>query len=170
MRYSLLCIFVYLFYITGNVLGEEGGQAMKLTSSAFTHNQSIPQKYTCQGEDVSPPLTIEGAPAQTKSFAIIVDDPDAPMGTWVHWVVFNISPTEYIAEDTNPGMQGINDFGKEDYGGPCPPFGTHRYFFKLYALDDTLDLPPGIKKKQLEKAMEGHILAKAEMIGLYKKK
>ena len=142
---------------------------MKLVSSAFAHNQTIPRKYTCQGEDVSPPLTVEGIPPGTKSLALIVDDPDAPMGTWVHWVVFNIPPSAQIEENTIPGIQGHNDFGRNDYGGPCPPSGTHRYFHKLYALDTTLNLEQGVTKKNLEKAMQGHILDKTELIGLYKK-
>ena len=142
---------------------------MKLTSPAFGHNQMVPKKYTCQGEDVSPPLMIEGIPEGTKSLALIVDDPDAPMGTWVHWVVFDIPMTANIAENSIPGKQGWNDFGKRDYGGPCPPSGTHRYFHKIYALDTVLNLQEGIKKRALEKAMAGHILDKAELIGLYKK-
>ena len=131
---------------------------MKLTSSVFKHKEKIPTKYTCDGDDVSPPLKIEEAPEGTKSFALIVDDPDAPVGTWVHWVVWNIpADTKDIAENTAPGTEGLNDFGKTPYGGPCPPSGTHRYFFKLYALDTELDLTDA-KKKDLEKAMDGHIL------------
>ena len=143
---------------------------MKLTSPAFEHNQMIPKKFTCQGNDVNPELNIAGIPAEAKNLALIVDDPDAPMGTWVHWVVFNIPPSAAkIKENSIPGMQGYNDFGRNNYGGPCPPSGTHRYFFKLYALDTELDLKEGIKKQELEKAMEGHILVKTELIGLYKK-
>ena len=143
---------------------------MKLTSPAFEHNQMIPKKFTCQGNDVNPELNIAGIPAEAKSLVLIVDDPDAPIGTWVHWVVFNIpSATTKIKENSIPGMQGYNDFGRNNYGGPCPPSGTHRYFFKLYALDTELDLKEGIKKQELEKAMEGHILVKTELIGLYKK-
>ena len=142
---------------------------MKLTSPAFDHNQMMPKKYTCQGDDISPPLMIEGIPQGTKSLALIVDDPDAPMQTWVHWVVFNIPPINEIKEKTTPGMQGYNDFGRNDYGGPCPPSGTHRYFHKIYALDIVLDLKEGISKGQLENAMKGHILNQAELIGLYKK-
>ena len=160
--------FVIIFLIGGINLTEGGGN-MKLTSSAFSHNQMIPKKYTCEGNDVSPPLTIDGIPDGAKSLALIVDDPDAPMGTWVHWVVFDIPIVNQIAEDTIPGKQGHNDFGKKDYGGPCPPSGTHRYFHKIYALDTTLNLKEGITKKALEKAMQGHILDKAELIGLYKK-
>lgn len=142
---------------------------MNVSSPVFKHNQMIPRKYTCQGEDTNPPLTIESIRSGTKSLALIVDDPDAPMKTWVHWVVFNIPVMEKIEENTVPGRQGRNDFGRNDYGGPCPPSGTHRYFFKIYALDTLLDLPEGVRKSEVEKAMEGHILEKAEIIGLYKK-
>jgi hypothetical protein len=113
---------------------------------------------------------IEDIPENTKRLALIVDDPDAPAGTWVHWVVFNIPKTDVIEEGEVPGKQGINDFGKLQYGGPCPPSGTHRYFFKLYALDEKLDLKEGCHKKDLLKAMEGHIIEEAELIGLYQRK
>lgn len=150
------------------VLAEEG-ENMQLTSLAFSNNRSIPQKYTCEGEDVNPPLFIASIPEKAKSLALIVDDPDAPGGMWVHWVVFNIKMTDAIDEDSVPGIQGINDFGKKDYGGPCPPSGTHHYYFKIYALDSELVLREGATKTALEKAMEGHILGQAELIGLYKK-
>jgi len=114
-------------------------------------------------------LIIEDIPEGTKRLALIVDDPDAPMGTWVHWVVFNIHVTDVIEENTVPGTQGTNDFRKLEYGGPCPPSGTHRYFFKLYAIDEKLHIEEGCKKKELEEAMEGHILATAELIGLYQR-
>ncbi|MCM8827649.1 MAG: YbhB/YbcL family Raf kinase inhibitor-like protein [Candidatus Omnitrophica bacterium] len=163
-------IFLILLFISKYILGEEGGKIMQIRSPDFEHNGFIPKKFTCQGEDVNPTLIIEGIPQDTKSLALIVDDPDAPMGTWVHWVVFDIEPTfNKIEENSVPGKQGINDFGKKDYGGPCPPFGTHRYFFKVYALDRKLNLKEGITKKELEKAMQGHILDEAELIGLYKK-
>ena len=142
---------------------------MKITSPEFQHNTSIPKKFTCQGEDISPTLIIENIPEGTKSLALIVDDPDAPMGTWVHWVVYDIPVISRIEENTIPGKQGMNNFGTKDYGGPCPPSGTHRYFFKIYALDKELDLQESIRKSALEKAMESHILDKAELIGLYKK-
>ncbi|MFH1507929.1 MAG: YbhB/YbcL family Raf kinase inhibitor-like protein [Candidatus Omnitrophota bacterium] len=142
---------------------------MKLTSPAFEHNKLIPSKYTCQGQDINPALLIEDMPQGTKSLALIMDDPDAPMGMWVHWVVFDIGIVSRIEENSIPGKQGINDFRRKDYGGPCPPSGTHRYFFKIYALDKKLGLEEGINKKGLEQAMEGHILEKAELIGLYKK-
>ncbi|MFP4082967.1 MAG: YbhB/YbcL family Raf kinase inhibitor-like protein [Candidatus Aminicenantes bacterium] len=143
--------------------------SMKLTSPEFQHNEKIPQKFTCDGEDVNPALNIADIPEGAKSLVLIVDDPDAPMGTWVHWVVYDIPTTSQINQDSIPGIQGMNDFGKKNYGGPCPPSGTHRYFFKLYALDQQLNQEEGLKKEDVEKAMEGHILAQAELIGLYKR-
>lgn len=142
---------------------------MILKSPEFEHNQSMPAKFTCQGRDINPALIIEGVPAKAKSLALIMDDPDAPMATWIHWVVYNIPVIDSIAEDSVPGIQGKNSWGRNDYGGPCPPSGTHRYFFKLYALDATLDLGSGTSKKALEDAMQGHIIDKTELIGLYKK-
>jgi Raf kinase inhibitor-like YbhB/YbcL family protein len=143
---------------------------MKITSPEFENNEYIPAKFTCQGDDVNPTLKIEDIPAETKSLALIVDDPDAPMGTWVHWVVFDMPVISEIGEDSVPGKQGVNDFGRKNYGGPCPPSGTHRYFFKIYALNAALRLKEGINKGALEKSMEDHILDKAELVGLYKKR
>jgi len=142
---------------------------MQITSPDFTHNAPIPAVYTCQGKDINPTLVIEGIPNGTKTLVLILDDPDAPVGTFVHWVVFNIPPTNEITKDSIPGTQGMNDFKRENYGGPCPPSGTHRYFFKVYALDKELDLQGGATKQEVEAAMKGHILDHAEMIGLYKK-
>ena len=155
----------------------KGGGAMDLISPAFGDGEMIPKKYTCDGADVSPPLEWSLVPSGTKSVALICDDPDAPMGTWVHWVYYDIPPEtkrlpESIAPEkhtANGGKQGINDFRKIGYGGPCPPGGTHRYFFKLYALDALLNLSPGATKKELLKAMEGHILGEAELMGKYKR-
>ena len=147
----------------------EESASMKLTSTAFENNSTMPSKFTCEGQDINPELKIEGIPAGTKSLALIVDDPDAPMKTWVHWVVYDIPPTEKIAEKSIPGKQGINDFRRTAWGGPCPPSGTHRYFFKIYALDKMLGLDEGISKAALEKVMEGHMLGKAELVGLYKR-
>ncbi len=143
---------------------------MKISSFDFEHEGFIPEKFTCDGEDISPSLIIEDIPDGTKRLAIIVEDPDAPAGTWVHWIIFNIHVTDVIEEGDSPGILGINDFRKLQYGGPCPPSGIHRYFFKLYALDVKLDLKEGCHKKELIKAMEGHILAEAELIGLYQRK
>jgi len=145
-------------------------EGLTITSSAFANGAKIPPKYTADGGDVNPPLMISGVPVGTRSLALIMDDPDAPVGTWDHWIVFNIPPdvTE-IAENSIPenALIGRNSWGRNDYGGPSPPSGTHRYFFKLYALDTELDLPFGTKKAKLEAAMKGHILADAEFVGLY---
>ena len=145
---------------------------MKLTSPAFKHKGAMPSEYTCDGEDISPELSIENAPENAKKLALIMDDPDAPAGIWVHWVVWNIPPNiKKIAKGTEPGgIGGKNSWGRIDYGGPCPPSGTHRYFFKLYALDTTLGLKEGSSKKDLEKAMLGHIIEKTELMGTYKRK
>lgn len=143
---------------------------MRLSSSAFGHNQIIPKKYTCDGENISPPLTIFEVPRNSASLVLIMDDPDAPAGTFVHWTVWNIDPkTSEIPEGTTPQevKEGMTDFGRTGYGGPCPPSGTHRYFFKLYALDTKLELSESSRKKDIENATEGHILDQAELIGLY---
>jgi hypothetical protein len=153
---------------------------MKITSSAFEHQQNIPDKYTCKGEDVNPPLQFVDVPQDAKSLVLIVDDPDAPAGThstgsgpsaWVHWVIFNIVPSVGgIGENSKPdGIEGMTSFGKSGYGGPCPPSGTHRYFFKLYALDSVLSLDQKVDKKAVEEAMNGHIIEQAELIGLFSK-
>jgi len=145
---------------------------MKITSSAFENNQSIPKKYTCQGDNVNPPLEFSDIPKKAKSLALIVDDPDAPMGTWTHWTVWDIRPDAGgVRENSVPenSVSGLNDSGKSGYQGPCPPSGTHRYFFKLYALDKDLDLKSSTSKADLEKAMSGHIIGHGELVGLYKK-
>lgn len=153
---------------------------MELRSPAFSHNGAIPRQYTCEGADVSPPLQWQGVPPGTKSLALIVDDPDAPdprapRRTWVHWVLFNIPPTatalpEGVRSDQLPPgtREGINDWKRTGYGGPCPPIGRHRYFFKLYALDTLLELDKPTKA-ELETAMRGHILAEAVLIGTYQR-
>jgi Raf kinase inhibitor-like YbhB/YbcL family protein len=139
-------------------------------SPAFENNKLIPVKYTCDGDNVNPPLTIEDVPEGTKSLVLIVDDPDAPSGIWNHWVVWNIPPdARKIEENTVPGTEGISTSRKHNYGGPCPPYGTHRYFFKVYALDAKLDLTANSKKKDVEEAMESHILAEGELVGLYRR-
>jgi Raf kinase inhibitor-like YbhB/YbcL family protein len=146
---------------------------LTISSVAFLHHGRIPAKYTCDGDDINPPLTIMNNTPGAKSLALIVDDPDAPRGTWVHWVVWNISPDiKEITEHTVPAgaSEGMKDFRKRSYGGPCPPSGIHRYFFKLYALDTTLALGAGTTKADLEKAMKGHILRQAEFVGLYERK
>lgn len=146
---------------------------MKLESTAFSHNEKIPSKYTCDGDNVNPALLISGVPDRTKGLVLVMDDPDAPRGTWVHWTLWNIPPeTAEISENSvsRDAVGGTTNFGSTGYGGPCPPSGTHRYFFKLYALDTTLSLFSSADKKEIEKAMEGHILASAELIGLYSRK
>lgn len=144
---------------------------MRISSPAFENRGIIPDKYGCKGDDVSPPLRIENMPGETKALALIVDDPDAPMGTWVHWFAWNIEPCDQIPESSVPegAVLGKNDFGKLEYGGPCPPSGTHRYFFRLYALREKLDLTEGSTREDLEQAMEGKILRKAELMGTYSK-
>jgi Raf kinase inhibitor-like YbhB/YbcL family protein len=155
---------------------------LQITSTAFSEGQPIPAKYSCEGSDISPPLQwipLGGTPANTKSFALIMDDPDAPVGTWVHWVFYDLPPnTAGLPEDVaktqviaNGAKQGLNSWPRLGYGGPCPPPGKpHRYFFKLYALDAMLDLKPGLTKKDLLKAMEGHILAEGQLMGTYQRK
>ena len=140
---------------------------LKITSNAFKDNNFIPAKYSCEGDDINPPFVIENIPEETKSLAIIVDDPDARAATWVHWVMWNIPVTHHLKENHVPGVQGINDFGRQKYNGPCPPGGTHHYYFKVYALDTVLDIPAGSNKLQLEKAMSDHTIAFGEIIGLY---
>lgn len=149
---------------------------MEIKSDAFQANQTIPSQYTCDGDDLSPPLAWTGAPNETKSFALIADDPDAPMGTWVHWVLYDLpAAANRLDEDISKAeilpdgvKQGLTDFGTTGYGGPCPPPGKpHRYFFKLYALDELLNLPPRLTKNQLLKSIKEHILSEAELIGVY---
>lgn len=153
---------------------------MQIISSVFSHQGMIPATYTCDGADVSPPLTWSGIPADAKSLALIVDDPDAPdpaapRRTWVHWVLYDIPPAltglaEGAADRLPAGIrEGMNDFRRARYGGPCPPLGKHRYFFKLYALDKMLGALPGASKVAVEKAMQGHILMTSELVGLYRK-
>lgn len=142
---------------------------LDVTSKVFQANGSMPTKYTCEGEDINPPLEIVGIPDSAKSLALIMDDPDAPGRTWLHWTVWNIPVTNQVRENEVPGKQGRNDFGRNNYGGPCPPSGTHRYFFKVYALDTVLALKEGSSRQALEQAMHGHIVAYGELVGLYKK-
>ncbi|MGD8285798.1 MAG: YbhB/YbcL family Raf kinase inhibitor-like protein [Desulfobacterales bacterium] len=171
-----------LFFIIISVNAEEVNTNMELTSPNFENQKSIAKKFTCDGGDISPGLGWSGAPEGTKSFGLIVDDPDAPdpanpRMTWVHWVLYNIPATvsslpEGVKDKDLPEgtLQGLNDWKKTGYGGPCPPIGTHRYFHKLYALDIVLPDLKSPTKAKLEKAMEGHIIAKAELIGLYQRK
>ena len=168
-------ILVLLLVIGTPGAAEEGTMSFALTSAAFQEGQAIPAKYTCDGQDVSPALAWSGAPVDTKSLALISDDPDAPMGTWVHWVVYNLPASTRQLPESFPKdkelkdgtRQGTTDFGRIGYGGPCPPSGTHRYFFKLYALDVVLSLSPGATKAAVESAIQGHILAQIQLMGTY---
>jgi len=143
---------------------------LDISSAAFKSGEMIPAKYTCDGIDVSPPLEIKDVPEEAICLALIMEDPDAPIGTWVHWLVWNIPVTRQIKENEVHGIEGVNDFVQHHYGGPCPPSGTHRYFFKIYALDKLLDLPRSTKRTQLERAMSDHIIGFGELMGLYKRK
>lgn len=170
-------IALTVLVITAGAAAQKGAP-MKLESTAFQPGQPIPAKYTCQGEDVSPALAWSDVPQRTKSLALIADDPDAPAGAWVHWVLFNLPATAQSLPEGVPkqdraagAVQGRNDFGKTGYGGPCPPPGKpHRYFFKLYALDSPLDLKAGATKKDVERAMQGHVAGQAELMGTYKRR
>ncbi|HTB51571.1 MAG TPA: YbhB/YbcL family Raf kinase inhibitor-like protein [Ferruginibacter sp.] len=143
---------------------------LHVTSPAFRENNLIPEKYGCKQEkNINPPISIKNIPAAAKCLALIVDDPDAPNGTFVHWVMWNIDPVIMIDEDSAPGIQGKNGKGNNEYTGPCPPFGTHHYHFKIYALDTILDIDEHSGKQALEDAMKHHIIARGELIGLYKK-
>lgn len=183
MRYLVFCVVGFgalaaaIFLFTR--ISQKGGEGitvsgtiggMEITSPAFGQNERIPEKYTCDGENVSPPLLISGVPEEAKSLVLISDDPDAPVGTWTHWTLWNIQPDAMeIKENSVPvgAVEGKTSFGSSGYGGPCPPSGTHRYFFKLYALDAMLALEPGAGLRDLERVMEEHTLAKAELVGLY---
>jgi hypothetical protein len=157
----------------------QGGKPMALviSSSAFVEGGMIPAKYTCDGQDISPSLSISGIPEKAKSLALISDDPDAPRGTWVHWVLYNLPPdTKELPENMpddeklkNGARHAVTDFGSFGYGGPCPPSGTHRYFFKVYALDMVLRLSGKVKKTDVEAAMKGHVLADGQLMGKYKR-
>lgn len=151
---------------------------MKLTSDAFRQGDAIPARFTCDADDISPPLAWRAVPEATQSFALVCDDPDAPMGTWVHWVYYDIpagtsslpAGVPVMADPDSGGTQGRNDFGQLGYGGPCPPGGTHRYFFRLYAVDCVLSLDPGATRQDLQNTLEGHVLAEAELMGTYRRR
>ncbi len=170
---GLVAAGITVLYSTANA-----AEQMQLTSTALTDGAPVPAEYTCDGKDASPPLKWTGAPAGTKSLALIVDDPDAPMGTWTHWVLFDLPPEaselkEGAGKSGNAelGVQGVNSFKKDGYGGPCPPKGKpHHYVFKIYALDQKLGLKSGASKKEVEKAMQNHILAQGQLAGTYARK
>jgi Raf kinase inhibitor-like YbhB/YbcL family protein len=174
-----LCLALNLTVTTSRAAEKAGKEHMQVTSTAFTNGAAIPAQYTCDGKNVSPPLTWSEVPQGARSLALIADDPDAPAATWVHWVVYDLPPsTSGLAEDVPKSQflaggakQGLNDFKHLGYGGPCPPHGKpHRYFFKLYALDTVLELKPGVTKKDLEHAMQNHIVAQAQLLGTYQRK
>jgi len=173
---SLSCLIVFGVTYKINTFAL-GGNRMELRSTAFDEGIMIPKKYTCDGQDISPPLTWTSVGDRTKTLALICDDPDAPGGTWVHWVIFNIpGDTRDLAEDVPPqnelpsgAKQGTNDFRNIGYGGPCPPGGIHRYYFKIYSLDSDLNLEAGATKAQLLRAMKGHILGEGQLMGKYKR-
>lgn len=161
--------FISLFLISFQL---QGGELMSfhLMSKGFKEHQAIPPRYGCNGENISPPLEWEEAPAETKSYVLIVDDPDAPSKVWTHWVVYNIPANVHESQEGQApkgAIEGINDFGSLGYGGPCPPSGTHRYYFKLYALNQPLELGPGATKQEVEKAMQTHILKETQLMGTY---
>jgi Raf kinase inhibitor-like YbhB/YbcL family protein len=147
-------------------------EALRISSPAFENSGKIPKEYTCDGKNVNPPLKVENVPSNAKSFALVFDDIDAPRGTYVHWIVWNIHPgLKEMRENSVPegGVQGMNDFKKRNYGGPCPPGRAHKYVFRIYALDTLLNLNPNGTKKNLEKAMEGHVISGAQLTGSYKR-
>jgi Raf kinase inhibitor-like YbhB/YbcL family protein len=173
---GLLALVIYLGACGQAAPQPAAGVALSLQSSAFADSETIPVRYTCDGDDVSPALSWAEPPAGTQALALVVDDPDAPVGTWVHWVLFNLPatvrslPEGVFAGESLPegGLQGANSWKQLEYGGPCPPQGsTHRYFFKLYALDTSLDLSAGATKGDVEKAMNGHVLAQGQLVGRY---
>jgi Raf kinase inhibitor-like YbhB/YbcL family protein len=167
--YFLVFLQVFLFsYAMGQSVTKIEG--LKISSPVFENGGEIPKKYTCDGANVNPPLKIENVPSNTKSLALVFDDIDAPRGTYVHWILWNIDPSvKEIKENSVPErvVQGVNDFKKLNYGGPCPPRRAHKYVFKIYALDTLLNLNPNLTKKDLEKVMEGHIISWAQLTGLY---
>jgi Raf kinase inhibitor-like YbhB/YbcL family protein len=166
-------ISLALAIFVGIILNMNAASSISVTTPAFQAGGDVAAKFTCNGANVNPELKINGVPNEAKSLVLIVDDPDAPRGLFTHWIVWNIDPkTTRVAENSAPtaGVQGINDFGKRNYGGPCPPSGTHRYFFKIFALDTKLELKPGARRAELDAAMRGHILAQGELMGRYSHK
>ena len=163
---------VSMTFVAAIIALAAGGARMEVTSSAFKDGGDIPSKFSCDGANTSPPLQISDVPAAAKALALIVDDPDAPSGLFTHWIIWNLSPqTSTISEGSAPGgVHGTNDFGKSGYGGPCPPSGTHRYYFRVFALDRKLDLANGAKRSQLDAAMKGHVTAQGELMGRYSRK
>ncbi len=173
------CLLCVLGGASGAWVEAATPSSMQLTSSAFNQGQPIPAKYTCDAKDVSPSLQWSGVPSGAKSIVLLVNDPDAPVGDWVHWVLFDLPATATSLMEDLPkgqhlpggGKQGLNDFKRLGYGGPCPPPGKpHRYFFRIYALDTLLELKPGTTRKEVQQAMQGHVLAQGELMGIYQRK
>ncbi len=178
MKKTFWLVWVGMIFITFPVFGEEAAmKKIAVTSSAFGEGGRIPSDFTCDGADMSPPIEWSGVPANAQSLAVIADDPDAPSGDWVHWLVYDLPPSVTQLPAGIPGggklsgggSHGRTDFGALGYGGPCPPRGAHRYFFKVYALDVMLHLKPGVTKKELLKAMQGHVLAEGRLVGTYER-
>ena len=172
MRWMILFLLILLISFGPGERIDAAGD-LRISSSIFEDNGNIPGKYTCDGSNVNPPLKIENVPPETKSLVLILDDRDAPKGAYIHWILWNIRPdTKEIKENSVPegAVQGITDFKKRKYGGPCPPSRAHRYIFKICALDTRLDLNPDSTKKDVEKAMKGHVIAEAQMTGRFKRK
>jgi len=166
-------ISLALAIFVGTILNMNAASSISVTTPAFQAGGDVAAKFTCNGANVNPELKINGVPNEAKSLVLIVDDPDAPRGLFTHWIVWNIDPKATdIGENSAPagGIQGTNDFGKRNYGGPCPPSGTHRYFFKIFALDAKVDLKPSARRAELDAAMRGHILAQSELMARYSHK
>lgn len=153
--------------ILAGITPDDTAREIGVKSPAFSNKGMIPKKYTADGANISPSLILSHIPDDTKSMVLIVEDPDAPVGVWVHWLVWNIHPSTKINEDTIPGIEGFNAFRQHHYGGPCPPSGIHHYFFKIFALDTHLDLPQSAAKYEVERAMKDHVIGYGELIGLY---
>ena len=177
-RVASLAIILLIMLFSGEAFARAVMEKIEVGSPAFAEGDKIPSDFTCDGANMSPPIEWSGVPANTQSLAVIVDDPDAPAGDWVHWLVYDLPPslTQLAARIpegarlSEGGLQGLTDFWKTGYGGPCPPRGTHRYFFKVYALDAMLRLKPGATKKELLGAMQGHVLAEGRLIGTYERR
>jgi len=173
-RLPILIMFFLQVFLFSYAMGQTVAkiEELKISSPAFENGGKIPKKYTCDGENVNPFLKIENAPSNAKSLALVFDDIDAPRGTYVHWILWNLAPdVKEVKENSVPegAVQGLNDFKKRNYGGPCPPGRAHKYVFKIYALDTLLNLNPNGTKKDLEKVMESHVISRAQLTGLYKR-
>jgi Raf kinase inhibitor-like YbhB/YbcL family protein len=164
VKILLLIIPVNFYFMSGLTI-----TAVQISSPAFKDGSMMPSRFSCEGENTNPPLLLKNIPPEAKSLALILEDPDAPKGTFDHWVMWNIKPTQLIEENTSPGVQGLNSRGGNQYIGPCPPYGTHRYHFEIFALDTKLTLDKQSGKAALKSAMEGHIIGHGEITGLYKK-